>query len=121
MKSAILAVLVAASLVSGCGAVGALSALGGLPKPTPTPALIVTPSSLTMKTSGATQNQTLTASEAGSPFFSAQSTDVTIATVTPVQNQTNAFAVTALKAGSCNINVSDGNGQTVAVAVTVTK
>jgi Big-like domain-containing protein len=121
MKSAILALFVAASLVSGCGAVGALAGLGSLPKPTPTPSLIVTPSSLTMHTSGPLQNQTLTASESGSAFFSAQSTDVTIATVIPVQNQTNAFTVTAVKAGKCNINVSDGNGQTVAVPINVTQ
>jgi hypothetical protein len=120
MKSAILALFVAASLVSGCGAVGALAGLSGLPKPTPTPALIVTPTSLNMHTSGSSQNQTLTASESGSPFFSAQSSDITIATVTQLQTQPNAFAVTAVKAGKCSINVSDGNGQTVAVPIDVT-
>jgi hypothetical protein len=124
MKSAILALFVAAALTSGCSAMGALAGLnglGGLPKPSPTPALTVTPASLTMRTSGPMQNQTLTASENGSSFFSAQSTDVTIATVIPVQNQTNAFTVTAVKAGKCNINVSDGNGQTVAVPITVSQ
>jgi hypothetical protein len=118
MKIALLSLLAASMLASGCSA-GALTGLIGIPKPTPTPQLIVTPSNLTMKTSGPTQTQTITASETGNTFFSAQSSDVTVATVTPVQNTTNAFSVSALKVGTCSIDVTDGIGQTTHVAVTV--
>jgi hypothetical protein len=118
MKIAMLSLLLASMLASGCSA-GALAGLAGLPQPTPTPQLIITPSSLAMKTTGATQSQTITASEAGNTFFTATSTDVTVATVVPVQNTTNAFTVSALKLGTCSIDVTDGNGQTVAVKVTV--
>jgi hypothetical protein len=118
VKIALLALLTASTLAAGCSA-GALSGLFPIPKPSPTPQLIVTPKSLTMKTSGPTQTQTITASETGNTFFTAQSSDVTIATVTPVQNTTNAFSVSALAVGSCSINVTDTNGQTVKVAVTV--
>jgi hypothetical protein len=119
MKIGFLSLLVASMLASGCSA-GALAGLAGIPTPTPTPQLFVTPSSLTMTTTGVTQTQTITASESGSTFFSAQSSDVTIATVTPVQNTTNAFSVSAVKVGSCTIDVTDGNGQTNHVKVTVT-
>ncbi|HEY5094095.1 MAG TPA: Ig-like domain-containing protein [Candidatus Eremiobacteraceae bacterium] len=118
MKIAFLSLLAASMLASGCSA-GALAGLVGIPKPTPTPQLIMTPSSLTMQTTGPTQTQTITASESGSTFFTAQSSDVTIATVTPVQNTTNAFSVSALAVGACTINVTDENGQTVHVKVTV--
>src|SRR5580692_11120966 len=105
MKIALLSLLAASMLASGCSA-GALTGLIGIPKPTPTPQLIVAPTSLTMKTSGPTQTQTITASESGNTFFTAQSSDVTIATVTPVQNTTNAFSVSALKVGTCSIDVT---------------
>ena len=118
MKIALLSLLAASMLASGCSA-GALTGLIGIPKPTPTPQLIVTPSSLAMKRSGPTQTQTITASETGNTFFTAQSSDVTVATVTPVQNTTNAFSVSAVKIGSCTIDVTDGIGQTVHVQVTV--
>lgn len=118
MKIAFLSLLAASMLATGCSA-GALTGLIGIPKPSPTPQLIVTPSSLAMKTSGPTQTQTITASETGNTFFTAQSSDVTVATVTPVQNTTNAFSVSALKVGSCNVDVTDSIGQTVHVAVTV--
>jgi hypothetical protein len=118
MKLALLSLLTASILASGCSA-GALTGLIGIPKPSPTPQLIVTPKSLTMKTTGPSQTQTITASEAGNTFFSAQSSDITVATVTPVQNTTNAFSVSALKVGTCSIDVTDSNGQTVNVAVTV--
>lgn len=119
MKTAFLAILISAIVASGCSA-GALAGALGIPAPTPTPQLVVAPKSLTMKTSGPTQNQTITASETGSTFFTAQSSDISIATVSPVQNTTNAFMVTAVKAGSNTINVTDGNGQTTKVPVTVT-
>jgi hypothetical protein len=119
MKIGFLSLLVASMLASGCSA-GALAGLAGIPTPTPTPQLFVTPSSLTMKTTGITQTQTITASESGNTFFSAQSSDVTVATVTPVQNTTNAFSVSALKVGTCTIDVTDGIGQTNHVKVTVT-
>jgi hypothetical protein len=96
-----------------------LTGLIGIPKPSPTPQLIVTPASLAMKTAGPTQTQTITASESGNTFFTAQSSDITVATVTPIQNTTNAFSVSALKVGTCSIDVTDSNGQTVHVAVTV--
>jgi hypothetical protein len=118
MKIALLSLLAASMVATGCSA-GALTSLIGIPKPSPTPQLIVTPSSLTMKTAGPTQTQTVTASETGNTFFTAQSSDITVATVTPVQNTTNAFSVSALKVGSCSIGVTDSNGQTVNVAVTV--
>lgn len=119
MYSLLLASMLASSmLASGCSA-GALTGLIGIPKPTPTPQLIITPSSLTMSTTGPTQSQTITASESGQTFFTAQSSDITVATVNPVQNTTNAFTVAALKVGSCNIDVTDGIGQTVHVKVTV--
>jgi hypothetical protein len=123
MKAAMFSILVASMLASGmlasgCSA-GSLLGLAGIPKPTPTPQLIVTPSSLTMATTGPTQTQTITASETGSTFFTAQSSDITVATVTPVQNTTNAFSVSALKVGTCTIDVTDENSQTVHVKVTV--
>jgi len=118
MKIAVLSLVVASMLASGCSA-GSLLSLAGVPKPTPTPQLIVTPSSLTMSTSGPTQTQTLTASESGSTFFTAQSSDVTVATVAQVQGTTNAFSVSALKVGTCTIDVTDENSQTVHVKVTV--
>jgi hypothetical protein len=117
MKIAFLSLLAASMLATGCSA-GALTGLIGIPKPSPTPQLIITPSSLAMKTTGPTQTQTITASEPGNTFFTAQSSDITVATVTPVQNTTNAFSVSALKAGTCSIDVTDNNGQTVHVAVT---
>ena len=118
MSLLLVSMLASGMLASGCSA-GSLLGLAGIPKPTPTPQLIITPTSLTMNTSGPTQSQTLTASESGSTFFTAQSSDVTVATVTTVQNTTNAFTVAALKVGTCNIDVSDENGQTVHVKVTV--
>ena len=72
-----------------------------------------------MKTIGPTHKQTITASETGSTYFTAQSSDITIATVASVQNTTNAFSVSGLKVGTCSISVTDGNGQTVGVTVTV--
>jgi hypothetical protein len=123
MKSAILSLMVVSMLASGmlasgCSA-GSLLGLAGIPKPTPTPQLIVAPSSLTMSTSGPSQTQTITASESGSTFFTAQSSDVTVATVAPVSGTTNAFSVSALKVGTCTIDVTDENSQTVHVKVTV--
>jgi len=118
MKIALLSLFVASMLVSGCSA-GALAGLAGLPQPTPTPQLTITPTSLTMKTIGPTHKQTITASETGSTYFTAQSSDITIATVASVQNTTNAFSVSGLKVGTCSISVTDGNGQTVGVTVTV--
>jgi len=119
MKLAFFAVVATAIIASGCSA-GALIGALGIPTPTPMPKLVVTPKSLTMKTSGPTQVQTITASETGDSFFSAQSSDVTIATVAAVPNTTNAFQVTAVGAGTNTIDVSDGNGQTTKVPVTVT-
>jgi len=119
MKTAFFAILVSAIVASGCSA-GALAGALGIPSPTPPPALVVTPKTLTMKTTGPTQNQTITASESGNSFFTAQSADVTIATVAPLQNTTNAFTVTAVKAGTITIDVSDWIGQTTKVPVTVT-
>jgi hypothetical protein len=119
MKTAFLAVLISAIVASGCSA-GALAGALGIPSPTPTPALVVTPKTLTMKTTGSTQIQTITASESGQTFFTAQSSDITIATVVPVQNTSNAFTVTAVKAGTTTIDVTDGNSQTTKVPVTVT-
>src|SRR4029077_4483513 len=123
MKTAMFSILVASMLASGLMAsgcsTGSLLGLAGIPKPTPTPQLTVTPSSLTMSTTGPTQTQTITPSESGSTFFTAQSSDITIATVTPVSGTTNAFSVSALKVGTCTIDVTDENSQTFHVKVTV--
>jgi ABC-type glycerol-3-phosphate transport system substrate-binding protein len=120
MKASILGILVVGFLLAGCG--GLTSSLTGnlIPKPTPTPALTVVPAALTMKISGATSQQTITASEAGQTFFTAESTNVAVATVATVNGSSNAFMVSAIKAGSCQIDVTDENGQTSTVNVTVT-
>ncbi len=119
MKVSLFAIFAAALLLGGCGLGGALNPLNLIPSPTPTPPLTTVPKSLTMQTSGASSQQTITASESGNSFFSAQTTNVNVASVAPVNGTTNAFMVTAVAAGTCSIKVSDGNGQTVSVAVTV--
>lgn len=95
----------------------------GLPKLPPAPVLSVVPTSLTLSVSGAAGmhvSGTITASDTGtSAFYSATSSDVTILTVAPANGATNAFVVTAVKAGSAKAAVTDGNGNTINVPVTV--
>ncbi|GAC1422156.1 MAG: hypothetical protein NVSMB5_15580 [Candidatus Velthaea sp.] len=124
MKTQLVSLALAAALLAGCGGgglAGGLTKAFGIPLPTTTPlaALTVTPVSLTLTTTGTSAKQTITASELNASGFTAQTTDATIATVAPATGASNAFVVTALKTGTCTINVSDFNGQTTAVNVTV--
>ncbi|GAC1411489.1 MAG: hypothetical protein NVSMB64_21300 [Candidatus Velthaea sp.] len=124
MKIQFVSLALAAALLAGCGGgglTGGLTKAFGIALPTSTPlaALTVTPGALTMSASGASAKQTITASELNASGFSAQTTDATIATVAPASGASNAFVVSALKPGTCTINVSDYNGQTTAVKVTV--
>jgi hypothetical protein len=114
-------VLVAAAcavLTAGCTG----SLLGNLykpPTPMPSPVISTVPTSLSF-TSSSKGPTTLTASETnGNTFFTATTTDATIATVTAQQGSTNVFTVTATgKSGNCNIQISDGAGNSDPVPVT---
>lgn len=118
MKAIFLSIIVAALMVSGCA--GGLSSLDPfkslIPSPTPTPTLGVQPASLTLSLG---QQKDVTASESGQSFFTAQSTNVNIASVAPVNGTNNAFSITAVGAGSCDVDVMDENGQVFPVKVTV--
>jgi ABC-type glycerol-3-phosphate transport system substrate-binding protein len=115
MKTNLIGVLMVAILAAGCGGL----ASGLIPKPAPTPTLMVTPASLALAMTGPAREQNITASESGQNFFTAESTNVNVATVAPVDGSNNAFTVTAVGAGNCSINVSDENGQNFPVKVTV--
>jgi hypothetical protein len=118
MKTRLISVIVAAILAAGCGGLGGLA--GGLiPKPAPTPVLMVTPASLAMSMTGPAHEQNITASEADQSFFTAESTNINVATVAAVNGSNNAFTVTAVGVGNCSINVSDEDGQNFPVKVTV--
>lgn len=120
MKTNVIGIFLAGLLLAGCSGLGSLNPLNNLvPKPSPTPVLTVVPSTLTMKTSGATSQQKITASESGQTFFTAETSNVNVATVSAVSGSSNAFTVTAVGTGSCKINVTDEFGQTVAVSVNV--
>lgn len=119
MKATFFGILVAGLLLAGCGGLTNGLTNSFIPKPSPTPVLTVVPASLTMKTSGATSQQTITASETGQSFFTAESSNVNVATVATVSGASNAFLVNAIKAGTCQIDVTDENGQTYAVNVSV--
>jgi ABC-type glycerol-3-phosphate transport system substrate-binding protein len=115
MKTKLIGVLMVAILAAGCGGL----ASGLIPKPVPTPMLMVTPASLEMSMTGPAHEQNITASESGQNFFTAESTNINVATVAPVNGSNNAFTVTAVGAGNCSINVSDENGQNFPVKVMV--
>jgi ABC-type glycerol-3-phosphate transport system substrate-binding protein len=119
MKTSLIGVLVAAIMAAGCGGLAGLGVNSLIPKPTPTPQLVVQPAKLAMSTTGVSKQQNITASESGQSFFSAESTNVNVATVAAVNGTNNAFTVTAVGAGNCSIDVSDDNGQNFAVKVAV--
>jgi ABC-type glycerol-3-phosphate transport system substrate-binding protein len=119
MKTSLIGVLLAAVMAAGCGGLASLAGGNLIPKPTPTPVLGVQPATLAMSTSGASKQQNITASESGQSFFTAQTTNINVATVAAVNGTDNAFTVTAVGAGTCSIDVTDDNGQTFAVKVTV--
>lgn len=118
MNVRLLALVFAALALSACGGGGLTSLLGvpAIPTPSPAPSISVTPTSVTLAVKA---TATITASEnTASPYFSAQSSDTTVATVAQGTSQ-NAFVVTGVKSGKCNILISDSNGSTVTVPVTV--
>jgi len=79
--------------------------------------LSVTPNVLTFGAAG--QQQTLNVSESGTTHWTAVSSKVAVATVAP--GGTNAtFVVTSAGSGTCEVTISDGAGNRVAVKVTVT-
>jgi len=114
-------ILVAAAcavLTAGCGS----SLLGSLykqPTPMPSPVISTVPTSLSFSSSSLGPT-TLTASESnGNSYFTATTSDATIATVAVQQGSTNVFVVTATgKSGNCNIQITDGAGNSDNVPVT---
>jgi streptogramin lyase len=78
--------------------------------------LDATPSSVSL--TGPGKQQTLKATETGGPKLTAKSSDTKIATV-KAGTAKNTFVVTAVATGSCNVTISDDNGNTFAVAVTI--
>lgn len=118
MYSRFLALVFAALALTACGGGGLTGLLGvpSIPTPAPSPSVTVKPSSVTV---GVGQSETITASEkSSSAYFTAQSTDTTTATVTQ-GTSTNSFVVTGVKAGQCNILITDSYGTTTTVPVTV--
>lgn len=121
-KSAIYLVLITicAMAIAGCGAGnGLFKSLYNTPTPMPSPVISSVPGSLTFSSTSKGPD-TLTVSETnGNTFFTATTTDATIATVAAQQGSSNVFNVTATgKVGSCKIQISDGAGDTLDVAVT---
>lgn len=110
-----------AALAGGCTGTGFLNSLYKTPTPTPSPVINPVPTSLSF-TASSKGPTTLTISEnTGNTFFTATTTDATIATVAPQGTSTNVFDVTATgKVGSCNIQISDGSGGTINVPVSTT-
>lgn len=118
MYSRFLALVFAALALTACGGGGLTGLLGvpSIPTPAPSPAIKVKPASVSVNVG---QTATITASEnSASSYFTAQSTDTTTATVTQ-GNANNSFVVTGVKAGTCNILITDTYGTTVTVPVTV--
>ena len=116
LRLAALAFALLSLTACGGGGLGKLFGIPAIPTASPAPAMQVAPTSVTLNV-GATA--TITASEnSSSVFFTAQSSDATVATVTQGTSQ-NAFIVTAVKSGSCKVLISDAFGSTVTVPVTV--
>ena len=113
----IMALVMCAALIAGCTGSGLLK--GFIPTPMPSPVISSNPMSLTFTATNKGPS-TLTVSENnGNTFFTATTTDATIATVAAQGTSTNIFNVTATgKAGMCNIQVSDGAGGVMNVPVT---
>ncbi len=78
--------------------------------------LRVTPNSVTLSAAGT--QQTLTVAETGTSSWTASSSKKAVATVAP-GGSANQFVVTAVSAGTANVTIADGVGNTVAVKVTV--
>jgi hypothetical protein len=121
-KSATYFVLVAICTVAiaGCGAGNSLfKGLYNTPTPMPSPVISSVPTSLTFSsTSKGPDTLTITESN-GNTFFTATTTDATVATVAAQLGSSNIFSVTATgKVGTCKIQISDGEGDTLDVAVT---
>lgn len=116
LRLAALAFALVSLTACGGGGLGKLFGLPAIPTASPAPAIQVTPTSVTLSV-GATA--TITASEnSSSAFFTAQSSDATVATVAQSTSQ-NAFIITAMKSGSCKVLISDTYGSTVTIPVTV--
>ena len=120
MNARLIALVISAALtLTACGGAGFGHLLGipAIPTASPAPTIQVSPTSITIAGAGGTA--TITASEnSASPYFSAQSTDTTIATVAQ-GSSANAFVVTGVKNGKCSILISDAYGSTTTVPVTV--
>jgi hypothetical protein len=108
-----------AVLLAGCTGSGLFNKLYNIPTPTPSPVIAAAPTSFSFN-AGNKGPATLTASETnGNTFFTATTTDATIATVTTDPVSTNVFHVTATgKVGTCNITISDGSGGSLNVPIT---
>lgn len=88
---------------------------GASPTPIPSPGFAVSPSSISLFGTGATQ--TITAS--GSPPYLAFSSDENVVTVSP-PNGNSPFTATAVAAGSAQITIVDSSGKQAIIPVTVT-
>lgn len=118
MKYGFISLMLAVLALTGCGGAGLSHLLGlpSIPTSSPAPSISVTPTSVTVATG---KTVTITASEnSASAYFTAQSSDTTVATVTQGTSQ-NAFVVTGVKSGKCNILITDSYGTTVTVPATV--
>jgi uncharacterized protein YjdB len=118
MKYRLISLMFAVLSLTACGG-GGLTHLFGLPAiptPSPAPAISVTPTSVTV---GVGKTATVTASEnSANAYFTAQSSDTTVATVAQGTSP-NAFVVTGVKSGKCNLLIADSYGTTVTVSVAV--
>ena len=119
MRIRILAILAFCTIpLAGCSG-GGLTGLLGVKEPA-APTISETPKTATLSLAGS-RAATITVSESnGGTFFTAASSDVTIATVTQSTTQSNAFVVTAVAAGTAKVTFSDGS-VTSSVPVTVTQ
>ena len=117
MRAKLLAAIVFLTVpLAGCSGGGLTSLLGV--KPPSTPTISETPKSAALSLA-TTPTVTITVSESnGGTYFTASSSDVTIATVAQSPTESNAFVVTAVAAGATKITFSDGT-VTSTIPVTV--
>jgi hypothetical protein len=117
MRARLLATIVFLTVpLAGCSGGGLTSLLGV--KPPTAPTISETPKSATLSLATA-PTATITVSESnGGTFFTATSSDVTIATVAQSTTESNAFVVSAVAAGTAKITFSDGQ-VTSTIPVTV--